>query len=44
MAASKKNLLFTNENLIAAFQFFDRDKDGKITARDLSKVLDLDLH
>lgn len=44
VAASKKKLLFTTENLTAAFLFFDRDKDGKITARDLSKFLGLDLN
>lgn len=43
MAASRKQHLFSPENLLAAFQYFDRDKDGKITARDLSALLDIDL-
>ena len=30
--------------MIAAFQYYDRDRDSKITARDLSAILDMDLH
>lgn len=43
VAASKKQLLFTNENLLAAFQYFDVDRDGRITSRDISNLFEIPL-
>jgi Ca2+-binding EF-hand superfamily protein len=43
VAACKKNLLFNNENLLATFQYFDQDHDGRITSRDLATAFSIDL-
>ena len=43
IAASKKQLLLSNENLLAAFQYFDADRDGRITTRDVAAIFYLDL-
>ena len=44
VAASKKQLLFSNENLLATFKYFDVDNDGRITARDIATSFNLDLN
>ncbi len=43
VAASKKQLLFSNENLLAAFQHFDVDRDGRIQARDIAAMFEMTL-
>lgn len=42
VAATKKVLLFTQENLVAAFHYFDTDRDGRITTKDLANILNVE--
>ena len=44
VAASKKALLFTSENLHQCFQYFDYDNDGLITADDISRLFNIPKH